>query len=277
MASCSLRWLYFACDNSFCWTCCCNASVELPEGGPLKAKQVAVAQCWYSGANRVHCGTGRLLCDTLIIVQEHEQHKVFSIAEVSAKLTSACGFHENWFSDNDPLLTAINEISTSTFHTSLPFSVKFCTPDEGLCSNCEFCENVCSARHTARLPTCTNVHPYCSRYCLLLTIFRTINMHVMLLSILQSVQTGAQKVLVFWRSSIKVHLQVEVELTDILKVRNAYVQSVHCVTERAICNLLYKSEADQKDWIQVRGRQYLCRWRNRLNTNLRSSEIRRSV
>jgi hypothetical protein len=31
-----------------------------------------------------------------------------------------------------------------------------------------------------------------------------------------------------------VHLRVKVELLDILKVKNAYVQSVHCVTERAI-------------------------------------------
>jgi len=38
-----------------------------------------------------------------------------------------------------------------------------------------------------------------------------------------------------------------VELLDTLEVKNAYLQSVQRVTEHAICSLLYKPEADQKD------------------------------
>jgi len=40
---------------------------------------------------------------------------------------------------------------------------------------------------------------------------------------------------------------VIVEILDILKEKNDYVQSAHCVKERAICNLIYKSEAHQND------------------------------
>ena len=132
--------------------------------GPKKSQwhsagTVVLTVCTYT---RMSETVGCYVTHWLMLAQGHEQHKVFSTAAVSAKRHSACGFDATWCSDSDPLLKAVNKISTSTFHISLPSSVKFWTADlhDRLRNNCEFCANLCSARHTVRLPKCASVQMY---------------------------------------------------------------------------------------------------------------------